>query len=294
MSTIYIFNETSSFIREGTQLLESTTSNGKPQVKIKTILQTCDDVNQNKRIYPKAILQKAVANIRPMLDNHTLVGELDHPVPTGSTETDSYRHFVVLYDRTSHIIEDIFFEGNLVMGIVKTTSTDKGYNMAGLIQDGIPIGFSLRASGESEPAYDGIMKIKEPFNIVTYDCVSNPSHTKARMQSVVSEGINPAKAKALVESAYGAISLDRGNLLFNTTSKSRVNPKLDQLLEKINAISASKPLITENKSVMQILESYINSDTDNVVHNKVLSYLEDYLNPGKTKDLEEIYNKYFS
>jgi hypothetical protein len=148
------------------QLLEATTRNGGPQVKIKTILQTCDDVNKNKRIYPKSVLMHGVEKIRPLIEQHALTGEMDHPVPSGNSETDSYRHFVVLYQNTSHIIEDIYFEGNKVMGIVKTASTQKGRDLAGLIMDGVPVGFSLRAMGESEVNSSGITTIKEPFEMV--------------------------------------------------------------------------------------------------------------------------------
>ena len=126
------------------EILESTNRNGGMQVRIKTILQTCNDVNKNKRIYPKEVLQRAVEKIKPLMEQHALTGELDHPVPSGTSETDSYRHFVVLYQNTSHIIEDIYFEGDKVMGIVKTASTAKGKDMAGLIMDGVPVGFSLR------------------------------------------------------------------------------------------------------------------------------------------------------
>lgn len=170
---MYLINEICDYSTQsqmGTKILESTqNSEGKPQVTIKTILQTCDDVNKNKRIYPKEILQKAVNDLKEDAKANKILGELDHPVPTGVSETDSYRHFVVLYDRASHIIQDMYFEGSTIMGIVKTTSTDKGYNMAGLIKDGVPVGFSLRAMGESEMTSGGITKIKEPFSMVTYD-----------------------------------------------------------------------------------------------------------------------------
>ena len=144
MFKILLFNEQFDSSEHKHQLLESTTRNGGPQVKIKTVLQTCDSVNKNKRIYPKSVLMKGVEKIRPLIEQHALTGELDHPIPSGQSETDSYRHFVVLYQNTSHIIEDIYFEGDKVMGIIKTASTQKGKDMAGLILDGIPVGFSLR------------------------------------------------------------------------------------------------------------------------------------------------------
>ena len=145
MFKILLFNEQfSDTLEHPHQILESTMRNGRPKVKIKAVLQTTDDVNKNKRVYPKSILQEAVEKIKPLIETHALTGELDHPIPTSVSETDSYRHFVVLYQNTSHIIDDIYFEGNKVMGIVETASTQKGFDLAGLIEDGVPVGFSLR------------------------------------------------------------------------------------------------------------------------------------------------------
>ena len=166
MFKILLFNEQFDPSEHQHQLLESTTRNGGPQVKIKAIMQTTDEVNKNKRIYPKDVLAEGIEKIRPLIEQHALTGELDHPVPSSNSETDSYRHFVVLYQNTSHIIEDLYFEGNKVMGIVKTASTAKGRDLAGLILDGVPVGFSLRALGESEVNSSGITTIKRPFEMV--------------------------------------------------------------------------------------------------------------------------------
>ena len=166
MFKILLFNEQFDPSEHKHQLLESTTRNGGPQVKIKATMQTTDEVNKNKRIYPKDVLAEGIEKIRPLIEQHALTGELDHPVPSSNSETDSYRHFVVLYQNTSHIIEDLYFEGNKVMGIVKTASTAKGRDLAGLILDGVPVGFSLRALGESEVNSSGITTIKRPFEMV--------------------------------------------------------------------------------------------------------------------------------
>lgn len=50
--------------------------NGRPKVKIKAILQTTDETNKNKRIYPKEILQEAVEKLKPLIKSHALTGEL--------------------------------------------------------------------------------------------------------------------------------------------------------------------------------------------------------------------------
>lgn len=278
-------------------------------MKIKTVLQTCDEPNKNKRIYPKSVLMNGIEKIRPLIEQHALTGELDHPVPSSNSETDSYRHFVVLYQNTSHIIEDIYFEGDKVMGIVKTASTQKGKDMAGLILDGVPVGFSLRAMGESEVNSSGITTIKEPFEVVTYDCVSNPSHAKARMVSRVSEcALVVPKAKILTENAFGSITLDRSGLLYgyNKASKS-LDAKLQDLMENINSLTTTKQkkTIDSNKVILGLLEAYLNDDKDDPgksYHNKMIEYLNDYLDTDRDekykKDPElkykDFFNKYFN
>ena len=58
------------------QLLEATTRNGGPQVKIKAIMQTANDVNKNKRIYPKDVLEEGIEKLKPLMKQHALTGEL--------------------------------------------------------------------------------------------------------------------------------------------------------------------------------------------------------------------------
>ena len=71
-----LFNEQFDSVGHPHQILESTTRNGGPQVRIKAIMQTTDTVNKNKRIYPKEILMRAVDKIKPMIEQHALTGEL--------------------------------------------------------------------------------------------------------------------------------------------------------------------------------------------------------------------------
>ena len=76
MFTILLFNEQFDPSDHKHELLESTNRNGGPQVKIKAILQTANEANKNKRIYPKDVLMRGVEKIKPLIEQHALTGEL--------------------------------------------------------------------------------------------------------------------------------------------------------------------------------------------------------------------------
>ena len=75
-----------------------------------------------------------------------------------------------------------------VLGEIETLSGFKGPDLANLItKDKIDIGFSLRALGGVEPLQDGTLRVKTPIMPITYDIVSNPSHSNARIMEFLPE-----------------------------------------------------------------------------------------------------------
>ena len=269
-----------------------------PKVKIRTVLQTVDDVNYNKRIYPKYLVEKAIQSLQPLIQSRTLLGELDHPVLTGNSEADEYRHFVVLYDNVSHIINKMWLEDNMVMGEIETTSTDNGYKLAGLIMDGIKVGFSVRAVGECKTRSDGITEIAAPFEIITYDCVSNPSHEKARMIEIVKEHfMNQNKIMGcLSESNVLVNRVDVVNNMFNdkllteNINKSKSTNNLESLLETLEMNLKHNKLVEADNIIDQLIESYFD-EKEYKKEKNLVDFLNDYIN--KKDPVEEIFKKYF-
>ena len=197
------------------------------------------------------------------------------------------------------------------MGIVKTASTAKGRDLAGLIMDGVPVGFSLRAMGESEVNSSGITTIKNPFEMVTYDAVSNPSHKEARMQSRVSETqlVVPAtKGKLLMENTFGALTMDRSGLLFgiNKTSSKSLDQRLRDLTEAINSLKPEPEMVKrafQKKSIVGLLEAYLNDDSTDVsksYHNNIVEYMQEYFDDddkrrtNREKHHRDMLKKYFN
>jgi hypothetical protein len=289
---MFLLNENFIAPSEGaTELLETSSVGYRmPKARIKTVLQTLNEVNKNKRVYPKYILEKSLNEIRPIIKSRSLLGELDHPLVTGNDEADSYRHFVVLYEKASHIFEDIYIENNVVYGIVETSLTDPGFKMAGLIMDKVPVGFSLRAIGESKVRPDGVTEVSNPFNIITYDCVSNPSHAKARMVEVVSENFNKFREDT-IPNVYleNDVIFDRSDLLRNTFNIKIPTGNLEQIVESLEKKLKSKRFTEADITIDKMVQGYV-GDLPEYQTPEVINFLDEYINAKAP--VEDIFEKY--
>ena len=81
-----------------------------------TYLQEADTKNQNKRVYPKDVLQEGLKRVADKIKARSFFGELDHPI-----SSDQIRQTTVLYKEVSHIIREVGWDGNLLRGTVETT-----------------------------------------------------------------------------------------------------------------------------------------------------------------------------
>ena len=141
-------------------------------------MQTADEVNQNKRMYPKKVLSEAIENCKPRMKSRSMMGEADHPVPTGSESHDGIRQTTVSLKEVSHIITDYEWRGNLLVGELETTNTPNGKIVFGLLRDKAGIGISMRGMAELNKEND-VNVVQSPLYIITFDMVSLPSHKSA-------------------------------------------------------------------------------------------------------------------
>ncbi|ALN97868.1 hypothetical protein Bp8pS_189 [Bacillus phage vB_BpuM-BpSp] len=74
--------------------------------------------------------------------------------------------------RMSHVIKDVWWEGNVLMGNVATANTLCGRDMAGVIKQGTEVAFSMRGLGGITRDVGKVTRIEKPLHIVTYDWVS--------------------------------------------------------------------------------------------------------------------------
>ena len=76
------------------------------------VMQRCDEMNGNGRIYPRNVLTNEMKNYMKLVEERRALGELDHP------ETS-----VVNLANCSHLVTEVWWNGNDVMGKVQL-STD--------------------------------------------------------------------------------------------------------------------------------------------------------------------------
>jgi len=144
---------------------------------IEGVFAQAEQKNRNGRIYPKAIMEKAVNKyVKEQVSQKRAVGELNHP--EGPT---------VNLDKVSHLITDLQFEGNDVVGKAQILDTPMGQIVKGLLEGGVQLGVSTRGMGSLEQK-DGAMYVRDDFILNTVDIVQDPSAPGAFVNGVM-EGV---------------------------------------------------------------------------------------------------------
>jgi hypothetical protein len=166
-------------------------------------IQSVDEVNQNHRLYPSAVLDEGMTNCASRMKRRAFYSELDHPIPTGSQQVDGIRQTTVSLKEVSHIIRDYEFKGKHLYGEMETTSTPNGGILLGLLKDRTGVGFSMRGLAELERLQDHNV-VKGPLTIISFDAVSMPSHKGA----VVDFNEMKFEINSLMESSSGMICVD--------------------------------------------------------------------------------------
>ena len=139
--------------------------------------------NQNGRTYSKAILERETKKyISEFVSNGNAFGELDHPESP-----------IVSLKNASHIVKDLWWKGNDLMGRVELLNTPSGNIVKEIIKAGHTIGISSRGTGSVQQTNEGALEVQDDFELVCWDFVSNPSTHGAFMNPI---SLNEGKGKA--------------------------------------------------------------------------------------------------
>jgi len=150
---------------------------GEKSYMIEGIFAQAEQKNRNGRVYPRPIMEKAVKTyVDTQVNKKRAVGELNHP--EGPT--------VNLY-KVSHLITDLRFEGNDVVGKAQILDTPMGKIVKGLLDGGVQLGVSTRGMGSLEQK-NGTMYVREDFILNTVDIVQDPSAPAAFVNGIM-EGV---------------------------------------------------------------------------------------------------------
>ena len=150
------------------QLIKEQKANGSP-LMMKGILQKAETLNQNGRIYPRAILEREIRNYQKFIKENRALGELDHPDSS-----------VVELKNASHTIREAYMEGDIVYGVVEILNTPSGKILQSLVESGITLGISSRGVGSTRSKGD-MQIVQDDFQLICWDFVSEPSTPGAFM-----------------------------------------------------------------------------------------------------------------
>jgi hypothetical protein len=131
--------------------------------------------NRNGRLYPLNILTKEVTRYnKELVEKKRAFGELGHP--EGPT---------VNLDRVSHLIEELYPEGNNIIGKAKILDTPNGKIVKELLNAGAKLGVSSRGMGTLEKKGQTNV-VKDDFYLATAgDIVADPSAPEAFVEGIM-------------------------------------------------------------------------------------------------------------
>ena len=142
--------------------------------EVEGVMQRAKAENQNGRVYSKEILvREAKKYMEEFVKNGNAFGELDHPESP-----------VVSLKNASHVVKDLYWKGDDLMGKVELLNTPAGNIVKEIIKAGHTIGISSRGTGSVNQTNEGHLEVQDDFDLVCWDFVSNPSTHGAFMNPI--------------------------------------------------------------------------------------------------------------
>ena len=142
--------------------------------EVEGVMQRAKAENQNGRVYSKDILvREAKKYMEEFVKNGNAFGELDHPESP-----------VVSLKNASHVVKDLYWKGDDLMGKVELLNTPAGNIVKEIIKAGHTIGISSRGTGSVQQTNEGNLEVQDDFDLVCWDFVSNPSTHGAFMNPI--------------------------------------------------------------------------------------------------------------
>ena len=147
----------------------------KPGVfEVTGIMQRAGAKNQNGRIYKREILEQEVQNyVENFVKVGNAYGELDHPESA-----------IVSLKNASHVVKELWWEGDDLMGKLELLNTPSGNIVREIVKGGHTIGISSRGTGSVTQTNEGTLMVQPDFELVCWDFVSNPSTQGAFMNPI--------------------------------------------------------------------------------------------------------------
>jgi len=143
--------------------------------------------NANQRVYPTFEINKAVQKISDTISGgQSVLGEVDHP-----------EDLKINLDRVSHMLTNMYMEGNNGYGKLKILPTPMGKLVETMLQSGVKLGVSSRGSGNVDETTGNV----SDFDIITVDVVAQPSAPNAYPTPIYESLLNMRHGHKVLEVA---------------------------------------------------------------------------------------------
>lgn len=211
-------------VNESVETVIEEGANGKKSMYISGIFAQAEIGNRNRRIYPKGILEKQIDNQQKLIKENRALGELNHPNTPN-----------VSLDRVSHMITELKWDGNNVLGKAKILeSVPMGQIAAGLLNDGVKFGVSTRGMGSLKQTSNGLQEVQSDFRMVCVDIVSDPSGPECWVEGLYE---NASWVLDPVDGLWKQQAVESIQKEINTTKKLTLEQKTKLFKKYLNILS---------------------------------------------------------
>ena len=160
---------------EEVQVVTEAKENGDKSYFIEGIFMQGNQKNRNGRIYPVDVLEREVDRYnKEYIQKNRAYGDLGHP--QGPT---------INLDRVSHMIKELYRDGDNFKGKAKIMDTPMGNIVKNLMNEDATLGVSSRGMG-SLKAKNGANEVQKDFYLATAgDIVADPSAPNAFVEGIM-------------------------------------------------------------------------------------------------------------
>jgi len=166
---------------------------------VEGILATAEVKNGNGRYYPKDLWEREIDKYNQIVSENRATGELDHPDST-----------IISLKNVSHIIREVWWDGDKVIGKIEILPTVSGNILKALIENNVQVGVSSRGMGSLKEMNEGTLEVQDDFELLCWDFVSTPSNPGSYMQLVKEGKEIPTNSYAKVNSILTEILCANG------------------------------------------------------------------------------------
>lgn len=230
-------------------------------VTLSGVFGVCGVRNNNQRVYETSNYSKMVAEMQERIKTEGgIPGELEHPQLMNIT-----------LENISHKITDINIDENgVVTGTIALLNTPKGQIAQAIVEGGLPLFISSRATGQVD-AKSGNVTLEK---IATYDLVGSPGFSQAKLhlnENQIAESINESAIYYITEKEDIGESIE--NIDENNNENNIDEMELKEILEKIENLENK---VAELEAMNEELQSQID-EKENIDLEKLANGIQKWI-----------------